>query len=294
MMRSVTVTLVDDLDADKTADETVSFGLDGRDYEIDLSKAHAGELRKMANRYIAAARRAKTAVRQRPARRTQADRERAREIRAWAVEKGLMTTERGRIPEHVTREYEASRRAESSRLRVTHAWHYPAQRAAEPLCAYLREHEYRNCPGRLLLIFRVVRPGGHGPLPPGRAFVAGNLSRLVVLLDRAILQFHMRVRGQVVVPDGVAGRAAQGRHDGIVAIVFDPHQRRLAYLPRLRAHRRQDDHRAAAQLGPLGAAGALVEVNLVTRPRGRAWLVATGKRHAGRNTCARPVVPVTP
>ena len=117
-MRSVTVTLVDDLDAAKPADETVSFGLDGREYEIDLSKAHAGELRKMASRYITAARRAKTAVRQRPARRTQADRERAREIRAWAVEKGLMTTERGRIPEHVTREYEASAQAESSRLPV--------------------------------------------------------------------------------------------------------------------------------------------------------------------------------
>src|SRR5215468_2296594 len=172
MMRSVTVTLVDDLDEAKAADETVSFGLDGREYEIDLSRAHAGELRKMASRYIAAARRAKTAVRQRPARRTQADRERAREIRAWAVEKGLMTTERGRIPEHVTREYEASKRAESSRLAVMLAWHYTAQPAAIPLCIYRREHEYRNRPGRLLLIFRVVRPGGHGPLPPGPAFVA--------------------------------------------------------------------------------------------------------------------------
>jgi Lsr2 len=117
-MRSVTVTLVDDLDEAKPADETISFGLDGRDYEIDLSRTHAGELRKMASRYISVARRARTAVHQRPARRTQADRERARQIRAWAVENGLMTTERGRIPEHVTREYEASKRAESSRLPV--------------------------------------------------------------------------------------------------------------------------------------------------------------------------------
>jgi len=132
MMRSVTVTLVDDLDEAKAADETISFGLDGRDYEIDLSKAHAGELRKMASRYIAAARRAKTAVRQRPARRTQADRERARQIRSWAVEKGLMTTERGRIPEHVTREFEASRRAESSRLLVTPAWRYFFRRGRRP------------------------------------------------------------------------------------------------------------------------------------------------------------------
>lgn len=130
-MRSVTVTLVDDLDAAKPADETISFGLDGRDYEIDLSKAHAGELRKMASRYIAAARRAKTAVRQRPARRTQADRERARQIRAWEVEKGLMSTERGRIPEHVTREYEASKRAERSRLPVRPAWRYYSEEGGD-------------------------------------------------------------------------------------------------------------------------------------------------------------------
>ena len=109
-MRSVTVTLVDDLDQAK-ADETVSFSLDGRDYEIDLSRAHAGELRRMIGRYIAVARRARGVVHPRSARRTQADRERSRQIRAWAVERGLMTSERGRIPEHVTHEYEATMRA---------------------------------------------------------------------------------------------------------------------------------------------------------------------------------------
>src|SRR5712691_8150160 len=114
-MRKVTVTLVDDLDQTK-ADETVSFGLDGRDYEIDLSKAHASELRKMAGRYIAAARRGRTAVQQRAPRRTQADRERSREIRAWAVERGLMTSERGRIPEHVRHEYEATERGTATPL----------------------------------------------------------------------------------------------------------------------------------------------------------------------------------
>ena len=119
-MRSVTVTLVDDLDQAK-ADETVSFSLDGRDYEIDLSRAHAGELRKMASRYTAVARRARTAVHPRSGRRTQADRERSRRIRAWAVERGLMTSERGRIPEHVTREYEATMRVESAPLRPSAA-----------------------------------------------------------------------------------------------------------------------------------------------------------------------------
>jgi hypothetical protein len=119
-MRSVTVTLVDDLDQAK-ADETVSFGLDGREYEIDLSRAHAGELRRMVSRYAAVARKARTAVHPRSGRRTQADRERSRRIRAWAVERGLMTSERGRIPEHVTHEYEATMRAESAPLRPSAA-----------------------------------------------------------------------------------------------------------------------------------------------------------------------------
>src|SRR5258708_12041897 len=100
-MGNVTVSLVDDL-AQTKADETVSFGVDGRDYEIDLNRAHAGELRRMASRYIAVARRARTAVQDRAPRRTQADRERSREIRAWAMERGLLTSPRGRIPDHST------------------------------------------------------------------------------------------------------------------------------------------------------------------------------------------------
>ena len=38
------VRLVDDLDGE-AADETVEFGIDGKNYEIDLSKENAGDLR---------------------------------------------------------------------------------------------------------------------------------------------------------------------------------------------------------------------------------------------------------
>ena len=41
MASRTTVTLVDDLDGE-TADETVEFGLDHAEYEIDLTSAHAG------------------------------------------------------------------------------------------------------------------------------------------------------------------------------------------------------------------------------------------------------------
>ena len=50
------VQLIDDLDQTK-ADETVSFGLDGATYEIDLSSKNAAKLRDAMAQYVANARR---------------------------------------------------------------------------------------------------------------------------------------------------------------------------------------------------------------------------------------------
>lgn len=113
MATRTTVTLVDDLDG-STADETVPFGLDGADYEIDLSSDHAKELRTAIERYVAAARRTggrrstasgSPARAQKPA--TGASRERNQEIRAWAVSNGAALAERGRIPAYVIEAFEA-------------------------------------------------------------------------------------------------------------------------------------------------------------------------------------------
>jgi hypothetical protein len=56
MARNLTVRLVDDLDGGEAA-ETVAFGVDGSWYEIDLSVAHAGQLRGALAEFIAAGRR---------------------------------------------------------------------------------------------------------------------------------------------------------------------------------------------------------------------------------------------
>ena len=55
MAQQTTVTLTDDIDGGKAA-ETVSFGLDGRIYEIDLSKKNATALRKALGEFTASAR----------------------------------------------------------------------------------------------------------------------------------------------------------------------------------------------------------------------------------------------
>ena len=67
MAQKVQTLLIDDLDGVE-ADGTVRFGLDGTDYEIDLSAKHAEALRKALAPYLGAARRASGSVARRPGR----------------------------------------------------------------------------------------------------------------------------------------------------------------------------------------------------------------------------------
>jgi hypothetical protein len=57
MAQRVQTLLIDDLDGGE-AEGTVRFGLDGAEYEIDLSADHAGALRRALAPYVSAARRA--------------------------------------------------------------------------------------------------------------------------------------------------------------------------------------------------------------------------------------------
>lgn len=56
MAKHVQVQLIDDLDGVTEATETVSFGLDGVAYEIDLTDRHASDLRAALTTYVGAAR----------------------------------------------------------------------------------------------------------------------------------------------------------------------------------------------------------------------------------------------
>ena len=56
MAQKTIVQLIDDLDQ-SPADETVSFGIDGTSYEIDLSRENAAKLRDALAEYVANARR---------------------------------------------------------------------------------------------------------------------------------------------------------------------------------------------------------------------------------------------
>ena len=108
MARQVTLTLVDDIDGSQ-ATETVSFGLDGRRYDIDLSTAHATQLRDALASYVAAARRGTggTSRRRSPASsRPAEDREQTAAIRQWARANGQPVSDRGCISQAVLHAYE--------------------------------------------------------------------------------------------------------------------------------------------------------------------------------------------
>ncbi len=112
MAQRVNVVLVDDIDG-LDASETVSFALDGVDYEIDLSDKHAAELRDALSLYIGHGRR--TGGRRKSGRRASAaasapsgDAASAADIRAWARENGYDVPERGRVSADVREAYAAA------------------------------------------------------------------------------------------------------------------------------------------------------------------------------------------
>ncbi|QXJ20534.1 Lsr2 family protein [Actinomadura graeca] len=107
MAQKVQVLLVDDLDGG-AAEETVSFSLDGRAYEIDLNKKNAAKLRKAIAPYKDNARKARAAGGRRGAARVAGNRERSAEIREWARSAGIKVNDRGRIPANVIEQYEAA------------------------------------------------------------------------------------------------------------------------------------------------------------------------------------------
>jgi sRNA-binding protein len=108
MAQKVQVLLIDDIDGSE-ATETVSFGLDGVSYEIDLSTGNAGSLRTELAQYVEHARKGAGAAqvrRRRP--RNGAGREQSAKIREWARSHGHKVNERGRIPANIVAEYEAA------------------------------------------------------------------------------------------------------------------------------------------------------------------------------------------
>ena len=105
MATKTVVHLVDDLTGEP-ADTTVKFGIDGREYELDLTDANAQELRDLFARYIAVARKVGARPTTRPAAVPKPfsgfD---PAAVRAWAAGNGITVNARGRIKSEVIEAY---------------------------------------------------------------------------------------------------------------------------------------------------------------------------------------------
>jgi hypothetical protein len=96
----------------KPADETVRFGLDGREFEIDLTAKNAGALRKAFDVYVKHGRRV---AGRRPrsssgpasisSRSSSGD---TKAVRQWAADNGYQVSGRGRIPREIVEAYWAA------------------------------------------------------------------------------------------------------------------------------------------------------------------------------------------
>ncbi|NGO80722.1 Lsr2 family protein [Streptomyces sp. YC504] len=107
MAQKVQVLLVDDLDGGE-ADETVTFALDGKTYEIDLTTANADKLRDALAPFVQGGRRTggRASGARGKARTATGGGEDTAAIRAWAKENGHDVKPRGRVPQEIREAYQ--------------------------------------------------------------------------------------------------------------------------------------------------------------------------------------------
>ncbi len=108
MATKTEVRLVDDLTGE-AADTTVTFSLDGTNYELDLSDKNADEMRESFAKYVNSARKVSGAGRRggRAAKPAFSEVDPAA-VRAWAAGQGIAVSPRGRISKDVVEQYRAA------------------------------------------------------------------------------------------------------------------------------------------------------------------------------------------
>lgn len=100
MAQRVQIKLIDDIDQ-SDAVETVTFGLDGVAYEIDLSAANSARLRDDLAQWVGAGRKVKGGRTSRSARSTASDKDQLNQMREWGRANGYKVSGRGRVSREV-------------------------------------------------------------------------------------------------------------------------------------------------------------------------------------------------
>lgn len=188
MSQRVAVTVTDDLDGTEGA-SPVSFGLDGTEYEIDLSPEHKAGMRAQLAEYIDHARKATGRYRDRRNSRTRGH---SKEVRAWARQHGIAVSERGRIPVEVVDQYEASLRTNG----------HVAAPSARANLTVTRE------PDAPAAVTKAASPAGNGTEPSG----AGSGAPFPTAREWA-RQNHIRLAPRGKVPGSVREQYDKAKAD---------------------------------------------------------------------------------
>ena len=107
MAQKTQIILVDDIDGSE-ATQTVTFALDGENYEIDLNDDHAAALRETVEEWTVKARRVSGRRIRRRAGATPRTSSDTQKVREWARANGYEVSDRGRIPASVREAYDAA------------------------------------------------------------------------------------------------------------------------------------------------------------------------------------------
>ena len=112
MAQRTVTTVVDDIDGSEGT-QTVTFGLDGTTYEIDLNDVHAEDLREILAPFVSVARKLSgPGSRGRSTASARGQRSNAeidpKAVRAWANANGVAVSPRGRIKADVLEQYRAA------------------------------------------------------------------------------------------------------------------------------------------------------------------------------------------
>jgi hypothetical protein len=107
MAQRIQTLFIDDIDGG-AADGTVRFGLDGADYEIDLSGQHSDELRKALGKYIEHSRKIGGTARRAARGGRGANAIDAAKVREWAKGNGYDIKDRGRVSADLVEKYQAA------------------------------------------------------------------------------------------------------------------------------------------------------------------------------------------
>lgn len=115
MAKRVIHQLIDDIDGSEATD-TIHFGLDGIQYEIDLSEGNAVKLRDALGKYVGAGSRVgrmggpgghrATVTRRQGPPVERHSREQLNAVREWARSQGIEISDRGRVPVDVMAKFE--------------------------------------------------------------------------------------------------------------------------------------------------------------------------------------------